>query len=73
MGKVLRLRYARAEELEPYLNMVAAPGEVYVQFWFGGVVRGGGKGGGDTRGTEGLLVSLQGFLIGWGVRYDPIC
>jgi inner membrane protein len=33
-GKVLHLHYAQAqEELEPYLNMVAAQGEVYVQFW----------------------------------------
>lgn len=31
-GKVLRLHYARAEELGPYLGMVAAQGEVYVQF-----------------------------------------
>jgi inner membrane protein len=32
-GKVLHLHYAREQELEPYLNMVAAQGEVYVQFW----------------------------------------
>jgi inner membrane protein len=32
-GKVLHLHYATAEELGPYLNMVAAQGEVYVQFW----------------------------------------
>jgi inner membrane protein len=32
-GKVLHLHYARANELGPYLNMVAAQGEVYVQFW----------------------------------------
>ena len=32
-GKVLHLHYAMAEELGPYLNMVAAQGEVYVQFW----------------------------------------
>jgi inner membrane protein len=32
-GKVLHLHYARAEELAPYLGMVAAQGEVYVQFW----------------------------------------
>jgi inner membrane protein len=32
-GKVLHLHYARAEELGPYLYMVAAQGEVYVQFW----------------------------------------
>jgi inner membrane protein len=32
-GKVLQLHYARAEELRPYLGLVAAQGEVYVQFW----------------------------------------
>jgi inner membrane protein len=32
-GKVLHLHYARAEELDPYLYMVAAQGEMYVQFW----------------------------------------
>jgi inner membrane protein len=32
-GKVLRLQYARARELEPYLGMMAAEGELYVQMW----------------------------------------
>ncbi len=32
-GKVLKLHYAREEELGPYLGMTAAEGEVYVQFW----------------------------------------
>ena len=32
-GKVLHLHYAQAEELDPYLYMVAAQGEIYVQFW----------------------------------------
>jgi inner membrane protein len=32
-GKVLHLHYAREQELEPYLHMVAAQEEVYVQFW----------------------------------------
>jgi inner membrane protein len=32
-GKVLHLHYAREQELERYLYMVAAQGEVYVQFW----------------------------------------
>jgi inner membrane protein len=32
-GKVLQLHYARAQELGPYLNLVAAQGEVYVQVW----------------------------------------
>ena len=32
-GDVLRLHYAREEELVPYLDLVAAEGEVFVQFW----------------------------------------
>jgi inner membrane protein len=32
-GKVLRLQFARARELAPYLGMVAAEGELYVQVW----------------------------------------
>lgn len=32
-GKLLRLHYARARELRPYLGMVAAEGELYVQIW----------------------------------------
>lgn len=32
-GKVLYLHYAQADELDLYLYMVAAQGELYVQFW----------------------------------------
>ena len=32
-GKVLHLHYAREREIERYLHMIAAQGEVYVQFW----------------------------------------
>jgi inner membrane protein len=32
-GKVLHLHYAREQELDSYLYMIAAQGEVYVQFW----------------------------------------
>jgi len=32
-GKQLKLHYARAEDLTPYLGLVAAEGEVFVQFW----------------------------------------
>ena len=32
-GNVLTLHYARAGELTPWLNLVAAQGEIYVQFW----------------------------------------
>lgn len=32
-GNVLLLHYARAEDLAPWQNLVAAQGEVFVQFW----------------------------------------
>ena len=32
-GGILRLHYARARELEPWLDLVAVRGEVVVQFW----------------------------------------
>jgi len=32
-GNVLTLHYARAGELTPWLNLVAAQGEIHVQFW----------------------------------------
>ena len=33
LGGVLRLHYARARELEPWLDRVAVRGEIVVQFW----------------------------------------
>jgi len=32
-GQVLRLHYARTEDLDRYLGMLAAEGELFVQFW----------------------------------------
>jgi inner membrane protein len=32
-GDILRLHYARARELEPWLDRVAVRGEIVVQFW----------------------------------------
>jgi inner membrane protein len=32
-GGILRLHYARARELGPWLDLVAVRGEVVVQFW----------------------------------------
>ena len=32
-GQTMTLRYARAQELTPWLDLVAAKGEVFVQFW----------------------------------------
>ncbi|MEZ5584649.1 MAG: hypothetical protein R3F37_19460 [Candidatus Competibacteraceae bacterium] len=33
LGGILQLHYARATELEPWLDRVAVRGEVVVQFW----------------------------------------
>jgi len=32
-GQIMTLRYARAQELGPWLDLVAAKGEIFVQFW----------------------------------------
>jgi inner membrane protein len=32
-GQVLHLHYARAQDLERYVGMLAAEGELFVQFW----------------------------------------
>ena len=32
-GQTMTLRYARAQELGPWLDLVAAKGEIFVQFW----------------------------------------
>ena len=32
-GQTMTLRYARAQELGPWLDLVAARGEIFVQFW----------------------------------------
>jgi inner membrane protein len=32
-GDMLKLHYARVPEVQSYLDLVAAQGEVYVQFW----------------------------------------
>ena len=32
-GQIMTLRHARAQELTPWLDLVAAKGEVFVQFW----------------------------------------
>jgi len=32
-GQTMTLRYARAQELGPWLDLVAAKGEVFLQFW----------------------------------------
>ncbi len=32
-GKILKLHYARAGELQRYLDLVASEGEVFIQYW----------------------------------------
>ena len=32
-GKILKLHYAREEELQRYLNLAASEGEVFIQYW----------------------------------------
>lgn len=32
-GQTMTLRHARAQELGPWLDLVAAKGEIFVQFW----------------------------------------
>ena len=32
-GRVLKLHYAREKQIQKYLNMVAAQGEIYIQYW----------------------------------------
>jgi inner membrane protein len=61
-GKVLRLHYARAQDLEAYLGMVASDGEMFVQFWLKPgdaavelVVGGQGE-------TETIPAELRGYL-----------
>ncbi len=54
-GGILRLHYARAQELEPWLDLVAVRGEVVVQFWLAG----GGRraaGGADSGAVEEVFV-----------------
>jgi len=49
-GGVLQLHYARAAELEPWLDLVAIRGEVVVQFWLKARRDGGDPGGGGGAG-----------------------
>lgn len=32
-GQIMTLRYARAQELGPWFDLIAAKGEIFVQFW----------------------------------------
>ena len=61
-GGVLRLHYARARELEPWLNLVAVRGEVVVQFWLRPGEAAVTLGAGEEREVEKIPAQLKRFL-----------
>ena len=61
-GGVLRLHYARAAELGPWLDLVAVRGEVVVQFWLKPGEAAVTLGAGEEREVEKMPVQLQKFL-----------
>ncbi len=62
-GQTMTLRYARAQELGPWLDLVAAKGEVFVQFWLkpgeAAVTLGAGK---ERREEDRIPEQLRRFL-----------
>jgi inner membrane protein len=61
-GNVLKLHYAREEELKPWLDLVAAQGEIYVQFWLKPGEAAVELMPGEERPVERIPVQLKGFL-----------
>ena len=61
-GGVLRLHYARAAELGPWLDLVAVRGEVVVQFWLKPGEATVTLGAGEEREGGKLPAQLQKFL-----------
>ena len=61
-GGVLRLHYARARELEPWLDRVAVRGEIVVQFWLQPGEAAVTLGVGEEREVERIPVQLRRFL-----------
>ena len=61
-GGVLRLHYARAQELEPWLDLVAVRGEVIVQFWLRPGEAAVTLGPGEEREVERIPKQLRRFL-----------
>ncbi len=58
----MTLRYARAQELGPWLDWVAAKGEVFVQFWLGPGERAVTLGTGEEQREERIPVQLKPYL-----------
>ena len=61
-GGILRLHYARAQELEPWLDLVAVRGEIVVQFWLKPGEAAVTLGPGDEREVEKIPEQLRRFL-----------
>ena len=61
-GGILRLHYARARELEPWLDRVAVRGEIVVQFWLKPGEAAVTLGAGEERREERIPERLRRFL-----------
>ena len=61
-GGVLQLHYARAHELQPWLDLVAVRGEVIVQFWLKPGEAAVTLGAGEEREVEQIPAQLQQYL-----------
>ena len=61
-GGILRLHYARAPELGPWLDLVAVRGEVVVQFWLKPGEAAVSLGKGEEREVERIPEQLRRFL-----------
>ena len=63
-GGILRLHYARASELQPWLDLVAVRGEAAVQFWLKPGEAAVTLGTGEEREVERIPEQLTPLLIG---------
>ena len=61
-GGILTLHYARAQEIEPWLDLVAVRGEVIVQVWLRPGEAAVTLGPGDEREVERIPAQLRRFL-----------
>jgi inner membrane protein len=61
-GGILQLHYARAQELTPWLDLVATRGEVVVQFWLKPGEAAVTLGPGEKREVERIPEQLRRFL-----------
>jgi inner membrane protein len=57
---ILTLHYARAQEIEPWLDLVAVRGEVIVQFWLKPGEAAATLGPGEVRAVERIPAQLRG-------------